>query len=134
MAIQSRSDNSVMSEINVTPLVDVMLVLLVVFLVTAPLLVQSIPVDLPKTAPTAPIPDMHHLDVTINAEGKIFLDSRPVEMAALEAELKTLAQSAHPPQVLIQADHTLPYGTVAQILAMVQHTGIRQLSMVTQEQ
>jgi biopolymer transport protein ExbD len=134
MAIHSKSDHGVMSEINVTPLVDVMLVLLVVFLVTAPLLVQSIPVELPKTAPAAPIPDLHHTDLTINADGKIFLDGKAVEMAALETELKALAQSAHPPQVLIQADHSLPYGTVAQLLAMVQHTGIRQLSMVTQEQ
>ena len=134
MAFQTKSEHGAMSEINVTPLVDVMLVLLVVFLVTAPLLVQSIPVELPKTAPAAPIPDIHHIDVTVNAEGKIFLDSRAVEMAALEAELKRLAQAAHPPQVLIQADHSLPYGTVAQVLAMVQHTGIRQLSMVTQEQ
>ena len=133
MAIQSKSDNSVMSEINVTPLVDVMLVLLVVFLVTAPLLVQSIPVELPKTAPAAPIPDMHHIDVTINAEGTIFLDGAVIEMAALETEMKRVAQAAHPPQVLIQADHALPYGTVAQILALVQHSGIRQLSMITQE-
>ncbi|HEY0634839.1 MAG TPA: biopolymer transporter ExbD, partial [Gammaproteobacteria bacterium] len=90
-------------------------------------------VELPKTAPTAPIPDLHHTDLAINAAGAISLDGRPVEMAALEVELKRLAQSAHPPQVLIQADHALPYGTVAQILALVQHAGIRQLSMVTQE-
>lgn len=134
MAIQSKSDQTVMSEINVTPLVDVMLVLLVVFLVTAPLLVQSIPVELPKTAPAAPIPDMHHTDITINADGKFFLDGKAIEMAELETELKALAQLPHQPQVLIQADHSLPYGTVAQVLAMVQHTGIRQLSMVTQEQ
>ena len=134
MAFQTKSEHGAMSEINVTPLVDVMLVLLVVFLVTAPLLVQSIPVELPKTAPAAPIPDIHHIDVTVNAEGKIFLDSRPVEMAALETELKSIAQLPHQPQVLIQADHSLPYGTVAQLLAMVQHSGIRQLSMVTQEQ
>ncbi len=133
MAMPSSSEHGVMSEINVTPLVDVMLVLLVVFLVTAPLLVQSIGVELPKTAPTTPLTEAHHTELTINAQGKIFLDDRPLEMTTLEVELKALAQSAPPPQLLIQADHSLPYGTVAQILALAQHTGIHQLAMVTQK-
>ncbi len=134
MAFQTKSEHSTLSEINVTPLVDVMLVLMVVFLVTAPLMVQSIPVELPKTAPATPITDTHHTDLAINADEKIYIDGRPVEMEALEKEMSALAQSNPAHQVQIQADHSIPFGKVAQILALVQHAGIRQLSVVTQEQ
>jgi biopolymer transport protein ExbD len=134
MALHLRSDHSAMSEINVTPLVDVMLVLLVVFIVTAPLLVQSIPVELPKTAPATPVSSARNTSVTINAGGDVFLDGRPLDMAALKPALQALTQTAGPPTVLIQADHKVPFGRVAQVLALAQHAGIQQLSVVTSEE
>ena len=134
MALQMRSDHSAMSDINVTPLVDVMLVLLVVFIVTAPLLVQAIPVDLPKTAPATPVSSARNTTLTINADGNVFLDSRAVQIDALASELGALMQAASPPHVLIQADRAVPFGRVAQVLALVQRAGIHQLSVVTAEE
>ena len=134
MALQMRSDHSAMSDINVTPLVDVMLVLLVVFIVTAPLLVQAIPVDLPKTAPAAPVSSARNTSLTINADGDIFLDHRAVPIDALPAELGALMQAASPPHVMIQADSAVRFGRVAQVLALVQRAGVQQLSVVTAEE
>src|SRR4030065_2790616 len=97
MAFQPRSDHAAMSEINVTPLVDVMLVLLVIFIVTAPLLIQAVPVELPKTAPTRPVSEPRNVSLSVNRQGEAFLDRQPVALAALEGTLS--AQRANHPEI-----------------------------------
>lgn len=133
MSLQMPNDDEggEMSEINVTPLVDVMLVLLVVFIVTAPLLTQVVKVKLPKTEETEPAPDKHVTILSVNALGEAQLDDKPVPLEALEAELKTL--QAHDPElnVQLQADKAAVFESVAKVMASAQRSGVGKLSFVT---
>src|SRR5574340_1320042 len=130
MAFQTQSEQVAMSEINVTPLVDVMLVLLIVFIVTAPLLMQAVKVNLPKTAAVAPLKQARTIQLAVDAKGAVFIDQRLVHFDALESELKHLAQTVDP-RVQLHADAAVPYGRVAQVMAVVQRAGIENLAMVT---
>ena len=136
MAFKPQSDDEeAMSEINVTPLVDVMLVLVIILLVTAPLLTQSVHVTLPKTAETiADIKDPP-LQLGIDAQEMITLNKLPIpDLAALETALKDeLAQN--PEAALhIYADEAVVYGKVAEVMATIQHSGIAKIAFVTVEQ
>lgn len=135
MAIKTdSSDREAMSEINVTPLVDVMLVLLIVFMVTAPLLTQVVKVKLPKTEQTEPAPDKHIAILSVTAAGEAQLNDKPVPLAALEAELKALQE--HDPEISIQlqADKAAVFESVAKVMASAQRSGVGKLSFVTLEQ
>ena len=125
------SDQELMSEINVTPLVDVMLVLLVVFIVTAPLLTQSVQVKLPKTVATAPAPEDHLVSVSIDAAGTIYLDSRTIPPEALGRQLAQRLARDSELVVQFNADTAVNYGRVAQVMAIVQGAGISKLSLLT---
>lgn len=126
----SQQDN-MMSEINVTPLVDVMLVLLIVFIVTAPLLApQSLKINLPQTKSVAQDSKSKSVRMTIDAQGNIELDKQVMEDAQLDEVLK---QRAADPQfqLQIEADKAVPYGRVAEIMAIAQRSGVSKLSFVT---
>ena len=131
MAFQSSSNQDMMSEINVTPLVDVMLVLLVVFIVTAPLLSQSLEVKLPKTAAVSTRMDTKQLTLTINPQGGISLESISISDDDLAKELAEQAAGRDDYELHIHADETVPYGRVAQIMAIAQHAGVSKLSFMT---
>ena len=134
MALHTRPEHSAMSEINVTPLVDVMLVLLVVFIVTAPLLMQAVPLQLPSTATVAPIEDARTLQVSIDADESVFIERRRILPEALETELKLQLQQNPDVGVLLQADENVRYGRVAQVMARVQRAGIDRVSFVMREE
>jgi len=130
---QSDDDDAV-SEINVTPLVDVMLVLVIILLVTAPLLTQSVNVALPKTATTIPDTEKQPLQLGIDAQGGVTLNKNPVaDLAALETTLQ--GELAANPEVTVHvyADEAVNYGKVAEVMATVQHAGIAKLAFVTLE-
>jgi biopolymer transport protein ExbD len=129
----SSSDREAMSEINVTPLVDVMLVLLVVFIVTAPLLTQAVHVDLPKTAKTDAAPDQHLATIAIDAQGKITVNEQPQVLDALEQQLRDLQKADPEISVQLQADTAVPYGKVAQAMAVAHKAGISKLAFITRE-
>jgi len=131
MAFQNNSNQDMMSEINVTPLVDVMLVLLVVFIVTAPLLSQSLEVKLPKTAAVATRMDTKQQTVTINPQGEISLESISISDDDLAKQLTEAAVGKDDYELHIHADETVPYGRVAQIMAIAQHAGVSKLSFMT---
>lgn len=120
-----------MSEINVTPLVDVMLVLLVVFMVTAPLLTQVVRVKLPKTEQTEPAPDQHLTVLSVTKTGQALLDERPVPIENLETELKALQAKDPDISLQLQADRAAVFEAVAKVLACAQRSGIGKLSFVT---
>ncbi|CAK0774054.1 Biopolymer transport protein ExbD [Gammaproteobacteria bacterium] len=123
--------HTTLSEINVTPLVDVMLVLLILVIVTAPILMQAVPVNLPRTAALSPTdpPVLAHL--TLDAQGTIYLDRHLVAETALETALRERLVQAPTLTVQIQADATLPYGQLARIMACAQRAGIQRLGFVT---
>ena len=136
MAFKPQSENdSAMSEINVTPLVDVMLVLVIILLVTAPLLTQSVHVKLPKTAETAANIDNQPLQLGIDDKGVITVNKNVVEnLPALEALLKSELAKNKEAEVHLYADQSIVYKKVAEIMATVQHAGIAKIAFVTVEE
>ncbi len=130
---ESSSNREAMSEINVTPLVDVMLVLLVVFIVTAPLLTQAVRVDLPKTEKTDPAPSDHLATIAIDAQGQITLNEKVVALEQLEPELRKLHESDPELTVQLQADTAVVYGKVAETMAVAHKSGINKLAFITRE-
>jgi biopolymer transport protein TolR len=136
MAFKPQSDNEgAMSDINVTPLVDVMLVLVIILLITAPLLTQSVHVTLPKTAETTANITEQPLQLGIDAQGGITLNKQAIEnLAALETILKNELVKNKEVAVHLYADQAVVYKKVAEVLATVQHTGIAKVAFVTIEQ
>lgn len=125
-------DQDAMSEINVTPLVDVMLVLVIILLVTAPLLTQSVNVNLPKTAATTPDVKDQPLQLGIDAQGAITLNKQPIaDLAALETALKAELQKNPEVAVHLYADQQVVYAKVAEVMAAVQHAGIAKMAFVS---
>ncbi len=119
-----------MAEINVTPFVDVMLVLLVVFMITAPLLTVGVAVDLPKTkAPTLQGSDQP-LAISIDAEGRIFLQELEVGLDDLVAKLRAITAAAPDRRIFVRGDRTIPYGRVLQVMSTINAAGIRRVALV----
>ncbi|QOL14109.1 ExbD/TolR family protein [Dickeya dianthicola] len=133
MAFASRDNDEVMSEMNITPLVDVMLVLLVVFIVTAPMLTNSIPIRLPKTAAVAPADSPRPLVISLDASQQLFIDQEKLPREALAARLQQ-AKTANPDLVVqVQAEDAANYGAVAALLADLEKAGISRLSLLTRK-
>ncbi len=131
MSFNSNTEGDMMSEINVTPLVDVMLVLLVVFIVTAPLLSpQSLKINLPKTEAIAQNDQPQPVSLVVDAKGNIQLDKLALDDQGLREMLQKRA--ANPSfQLQIEADTTVQYGRIAELMAIAQHAGVSKLSFMT---
>ena len=122
--------DSFLAEINVTPFVDVMLVLLIIFMVTAPMLTQGVDVDLPQTKAVDTLPDdTEHLLLTIKADESIWLDEYQVDLEGLEDHLVRLVASQNK-QLYLRADKTVPYGVVVRVMGEVRAAGIENLGIV----
>ncbi len=136
MAFKPQSeDEGAMSEINVTPLVDVMLVLVIILLVTAPLLTQSVHVTLPKTVQTTADVNEQPLQLGIDIQGGITINKIPIaDLGALEIALKAELTKNSEIGVHLYADKEVVYSKLAEIMATVQHAGISKLAFVTLEQ
>jgi biopolymer transport protein ExbD len=131
VAIQLGDSDEVVSEINVTPLVDVMLVLLVVFMVTAPLLTNAIKVQLPQTATSAPLEPKPAVTISVDAHGKVYLDKTEVGLGGLEPLLKGRRSLAPDLIVHLSADEASNYGLVAKVMSAIDRAGITKLSVLT---
>ncbi|MDE1937784.1 MAG: protein TolR [Alphaproteobacteria bacterium] len=122
---------SPISEINVTPFVDVMLVLLIVFMVTAPLLTVGVPVDLPKTRAQALSQDREPLSVTIKSNGQIFLQNTPVAEDDLVPKLTAIAANGYDQRVFVRGDKSVDYGRVMEVMGMLSAAGFTHIGLVT---
>ncbi|GAA5013068.1 biopolymer transporter ExbD [Acinetobacter puyangensis] len=131
MAISTSQDDDVVSEINITPLVDVMLVLLIVFIVTAPLLTNTVKVNLPKAAPTQSTDQNKAVVISVNPEGEIFLDKDKVALENFEQEIQNRKNANDKLALNLNADETVPYGTIAKLLASIERVGVDKLSVIT---
>ena len=123
-----------MAEINVTPLVDVMLVLLIIFMVTAPLLVAGVPVDLPANRASALDDQAEPVQVTMDAKGEIFIDDQPIASAALPGRLAAIAAEPAPSggrRIYLRADRSLDYGTVMAVLGELNRAGLNRVALVS---
>lgn len=125
-------DRKLMSEINVTPLVDVMLVLLIIFMVTAPMMMQGMDVQLPQTKSKVIHSQEERLVISINKKQEIFINQYKLSREELQEKLKILYQNKKEGEVFLRADRTLPYGFVVQIMSDIKNAGIEKLGMVTE--
>ena len=130
MALRPKSEQEAMSEINVTPLVDVMLVLLVIFIVTAPLMTRAIHVELPETVAAAPVDDEQHIHISMDAQGIPFIDNRRTTLEELELELHALHAANANLAVRIEGDENTPYGRMALMMSLIQRAGVTKIDMV----
>ena len=122
----------VKSDINITPLVDIVLVLLIIFMVAAPMMMPGLDVQLPQTR-SAPIPSREErLVITLNNKQEIFLNEYRISRQELPEKLKALYQQKKEGEVFLRADKTLPYGFVVQVMADIKNAGIERLGMVTE--
>ena len=134
MAMGSSNQRGAMADINVTPLVDVMLVLLIIFMVTAPLITQGVEVDLPQTKASAMEGDDKKLVLTLTKDQQIFIGSNadnPIPLAELETKLKANAKIKEDKELYLHADRALEYGFVVDIMAIVKRSGVEKMGMVT---
>lgn len=134
MAMNSSDNDDVMSEMNVTPLVDVMLVLLVVFMVTAPLLTKSIPLNLPKTNAVAPANQPDPIIVSIDKNGNYFIGHEQMSLDHIQLRIEQAHNADAQQGVQLRADESVMYGPVAKAMAAIQKAGISRLAVVTSNQ
>jgi len=120
------------SDINITPMVDVMLVLLIIFMVTAPLLTAGVAVDLPKTRAKLLSQDKEPLTITIEKSGKIFLQETEVETAELVPRLTAIAENGYDQRIFVRGDKAVDYGRVMQVMGELNAAGFRRIGLVTE--
>lgn len=125
------SQNSTNAEINMVPLIDVMLVLLVIFLITAPLLTHSISVQLPQASAQAVEQEKKYLDLAITIEGELYLDNEKVELEDLTAVLQPYSVESPQPEIRIRADQETRYELLAQVMSRAKASGLARLGFVT---
>lgn len=130
MAIETSSDR-LMSDINVTPFVDVMLVLLVIFMVTAPMMMQGVDVALPEATAKPLVAQKENLVVTIDKEQKVHINDFEVDTTFLREKLAKILENQPDREVYFKADKEVPYGKVALVMAEIKGAGVKKLGMVT---
>lgn len=122
-----------MAEINVVPLVDVMLVLLVIFIITAPLMASSIKLDLPRTDAGQPSDTPRFVSLVVNAAGEVFLDEQRIAgNDELAAKLRAAAERSRDTEVQLRADRTVPYGQVVELMGIANQAGLGRIGFVTE--
>ncbi|WP_157016516.1 protein TolR [Mesorhizobium xinjiangense] len=123
--------HGLMAEINVTPFVDVMLVLLIIFMVAAPLLTVGVPIDLPETQAKALNSDTQPITVSVNPQGQIFLQETEIPIDEVVAKLKAIARAGYEERIYVRGDRSADYGTVMRVMARISAAGFHNLGLVT---
>ena len=131
---RGRGRRKVMSEINVTPMVDVMLVLLIIFMVSAPLLTVGVPIDLPQSQATSLDQDKEPLTVSVNDKGQIFLQNSEIKVEELVAKLQAVAQArgGTEARVYVRGDKKVDYGTMMRVMGRLSSAGFNRVALVTE--
>jgi biopolymer transport protein TolR len=129
-----RGGRAVMSDINVTPMVDVMLVLLIIFMVSAPLLTVGVPIDLPQTKAKSLDQDREPLTLSVNTQGQVFLQNSEIPVAELADKLKavTEARGGYDERIYVRGDKTVVYGAVMQVMGRLSAAGFKHVALVTE--
>ncbi|WP_426398081.1 ExbD/TolR family protein [Ralstonia sp. 25C] len=128
------NDDEVMSEINMTPLVDVMLVLLIIFIITIPVINHAVKIDLPRASNKPDDAKPQSVNVEIDAQGQVFWNNQPVDEATLQADIEKAAQQQPQPEMHLRADRSVRYERVAQVMAAIQRGGLARIGFVTEPQ
>jgi biopolymer transport protein TolR len=129
-----RRRHAIMSEINVTPMVDVMLVLLIIFMVSAPLLTVGVPIDLPQTQAKSLDQDKEPLALSVNDKGKVFLQNTEISLDELVPKLKAIAEARGglDERIFVRGDRKVDYGTVMRVMGRLSSAGFRRVALVTE--
>jgi biopolymer transport protein TolR len=130
--VSAGDGKKLMSDINVTPLVDVMLVLLVIFMVTAPMMMEGVAVNLPQTKTESIKTQEDPLILSVNKKGEIFLENHPIKLEDLRKRIETIFKYRKEKEVLLRADKEIAYGFVVKVMAEVKRAGVNKLGMVTE--
>ena len=131
MALGTNGDR-LLSDINVTPFVDVMLVLLIIFMVTAPMMMQGVDVALPETSSEPLAAKKENLVITINTKNQIFISNYQVDLDYLQEKLKKILEGREDREVYLRADREIPYGFVVRVMSEIKGAGVENLGMVTE--
>ncbi len=126
------NNNRLMSDINVTPFVDVMLVLLIIFMVTAPMMMQGVDVSLPETTSEPLSSEEDHIVITIDSNNRIYINDYHVTLDFLKEKLRKIFQGRSDREVYLRADKGIPYGVVVRVMSEIKGAGIERLGMVTE--
>ncbi|KXG86196.1 biopolymer transport protein TolR [Rhizobium skierniewicense] len=130
---RGRRKGGAISEINVTPLVDVMLVLLIIFMVAAPMMTVGVPVDLPQTSANALNSDTQPITISVNADGVIHLQETPIQATEVADKLQAISTTGYNERIFVRADSVAAYGIVADVMARIQAAGFKNIGLVTQQ-
>ncbi|MBB3385691.1 MULTISPECIES: protein TolR [unclassified Rhizobium] len=122
------------SEINVTPLVDVMLVLLIIFMVAAPMMTSGVPIDLPQTQAGALNAQTQPITISIKADGQVFLQETQINVTEIADKLKAIATTGYNERIFVRGDGKAPYGVIADVMSRIQEAGYKNIGLVTQQQ
>ena len=125
-------DDEVMSEINMTPLVDVMLVLLIIFIITIPVINHAVKIDLPRATNQPNDAKPQSINVSVDAQGKVFWNQEEVDQAQLEERIANAAQLQPQPELHLRADRDVRYERVAEVMAAAQHGGLGKIGFITE--
>jgi len=128
----SRGKHQPMSEINVTPMVDVMLVLLIVFMVTAPLLTQGVPIDLPESQALALPNDNKPIEISIDQNGAIFINDTEISDSELIIRLKAITANRRDARIYVRGDKTNSYGRVMEVIGAINAAGFKKVALITE--
>lgn len=131
--LSSDSDDQPLSEINMIPMIDVMLVLLIVFMITAPLLTNAVKLDLPEASSQANQPKQDDISLSIDGAGKMYWNDKPVDEAALIVQMSAVDQKAQElPEIQLRIDKSVEYGTIAKVMALASQHGLHKIAFVSQ--
>lgn len=123
---------AVMSEINVTPFVDVMLVLLIIFMVAAPMMTVGVPIDLPETQAKALNSETQPITISVKNDGQVFLQETSIPVEEVAAKLEAIATTGYSERIFVRGDATSPYGVIADVMSRIQEAGFKNIGLVTQ--
>jgi len=121
-----------MAEINVTPMVDVMLVLLIIFMVAAPMLTVGVPLDLPQTQAQAVAQDSQPLVISINGTGQVFLQDTEIPVEELVPKLQAIAKAGYDERIFVRGDRTVDYGAVMKVMGRLSGAGFKRVALVSE--
>ncbi|MBB5572855.1 MULTISPECIES: protein TolR [Rhizobium] len=121
------------ADINVTPLVDVMLVLLIIFMVAAPMMTSGVPIDLPQTQAGALNAQTQPITISIKQDGQVFLQETQIDAADIAAKLKAIATTGYNERIFVRGDGKAPYGVIADVMSRIQEAGYKNIGLVTQQ-
>ena len=127
-----RRRSAVIAEINVTPMVDVMLVLLIIFMVSAPLLTVGVPIDLPQTSANPLNEEKEPLTITVNNKGEVYLQETPVQVAELAPRLIAITNSGYDERIYVRGDRSVNYGQIMQVMGTLSSAGFKRVALVTE--